>query len=98
MTVVVLTPEELEALVVRAIVMSRAENAPTVMSTRQAAEVSGRSEKTVRNWISSGALPATRRGRTIAIKRADLDRFLAGDGERGTPSADALVAGLALPR
>jgi excisionase family DNA binding protein len=91
MTVVVLTPEQLEDLVERAIGRALARGGgPAVLTTAQAAEVAGRSEKTVRGWVTSGALKASRRGRTIAIRREDLDRFLAGTA----PDGGALVASL----
>jgi excisionase family DNA binding protein len=63
-----------------------ARGAPEVLSTEQAAELAGVSAKTVRAWISDG-LPAGRRGRLRTIRRADLERWLAGE----RPKGDALL-------
>lgn len=50
-----------------------------VLSTDQAAEVAGVTPKTVRAWVETKGLPATKRGRLLAIRRGDLETFLAGD-------------------
>ncbi len=42
------------------------------LSARQAAEVCGVSERTIRNWIAAGRLPATRTGVSFRIDKKDL--------------------------
>lgn len=45
----------------------------TWLTVAQAAVYVRRHENTVRRWIASGDLPATRTGRKIEIDRRDLD-------------------------
>jgi excisionase family DNA binding protein len=79
MPVAVLTPEELEELVCRA-VRRVLEERPVndsatedMLSTEQAAAALGVKPKTVAGWIRSGRLPASRPGgRQWRIARADL--------------------------
>jgi excisionase family DNA binding protein len=47
-----------------------------LVDIRQAASDSGRSAETVRRWIWSGKLAATKRGNRLLIDRAELERFL----------------------
>lgn len=49
---------------------------PELVDIRQAAVDSGRSAETVRRWIWSGKLTATKRGNRLLIDRAELERFL----------------------
>lgn len=49
---------------------------PELVDIRQAATDSGRSAETVRRWIWSGKLAATKRGNRLLIDRAELERFL----------------------
>jgi excisionase family DNA binding protein len=81
MTVVVLTPEQLEDLVERAIARALdrgpARTAGEWLSTEEAAEAEGVSPKTVRSWVAAG-LPAQRRGRRLVISRAILASWRAG--------------------
>lgn len=42
------------------------------MSVRDVARATGRSEETVRRWIWSGKLPATKLGNQLFVQRADL--------------------------
>jgi excisionase family DNA binding protein len=49
---------------------------PERVDIRQAASDSGRSAETVRRWIWSGKLAATKRGNRLLIDRAQLERFL----------------------
>lgn len=49
------------------------------LTTDQAAAAAGVEPKTIREWISSGRLAATKRGRQHRIARADLDRATRGD-------------------
>lgn len=86
----VLTAEDLEPLrrevaELRALIEGRAVG--DVLSTAQAAALAGVTPKTVRTWVETGALRASRRGRAIAIRRADLSAYLAGDRQ---PAAELL--------
>lgn len=65
-----------------------------VLTTADAARLAGRSEKTVRAWIEAGDLPAQKRGRSWAIRRQDLDAYLAGGGSPQGVTADAVLASL----
>lgn len=70
---------------------------PTVLSTEQAAVIADRDEKTVRTWAAEGLLPAQKRGRAWAIKRADLDAYLSGESQRrqkAQPSVNDILASL----
>ena len=79
--------------VIRRIIREELGTASTgeTLSTEQAAEVAGVTPKTILQWIADGRLPAGRRGRFRTIRRADLDRVLAG-GPAG--SAQDVVATL----
>lgn len=57
---------------------------PEVISTEEAAELAHVTPKTVREWIRTGALAATRRGRKHAVRRDALMAYLAGHAA-GTP-------------
>lgn len=49
------------------------------LSTRGAAELAGVADGTIRRWIREGRLTGHRAGRVVRIKRADVERLLAGD-------------------
>jgi excisionase family DNA binding protein len=53
-----------------------------VLSSEQAASVAGVTPKTIRTWVETKGLTAKRRGRLLAIRRADLQAFLAGEHQR----------------
>lgn len=81
----VLTEEDLEPLrrevaELRALIAGRAVG--DVLSTDQAADLANVTPKTIRTWVETGALPASRRGRRLAIRRADLDAYLSGSHTR----------------
>ena len=48
---------------------------PDLVDIRQAAADTGRSPETVRRWVWSGKLNATKRGNRLLIDRAELERF-----------------------
>lgn len=51
-------------------------DAPDVLTVKQAAALLQVTERTIRNYIESGLLPALRMGpRLIRIRRADLERL-----------------------
>lgn len=60
------------------------------LSVAEVAALKRRDPKTVRRWIREG-LPATKRGGAWVVKRADLDRFLSGEGPRATSSTAARI-------
>ncbi|MEP1197930.1 helix-turn-helix domain-containing protein [Tateyamaria sp.] len=55
----------------------------TYLSVKDVAAVFRIHPKTVRRWIASGRLPATRLGRDWRIARADVKALLAARGNRG---------------
>ena len=94
MTVAVLTPEQLEHLVERAVERAVARvgrPAPEAMTSAQAAELAGVTPKTVRTWVESGVLRAQRRGRRIVILRRDLEAHLAGSPQAGPALLSSLT-------
>ena len=93
MPVALLEPEELKKLVRDAVREALMEAGTSdVLSTAQAARIADRNEDTVRLWITNGDLPANKRGKVWAIKRADLDRYLAGEQTPADLSTQALLA------
>ena len=65
---------------------------PELVDIRQAAGESGRSAETVRRWIWSGKLAATKRGNRLLIDRAELERFLHERTEEPPAGLGAWVA------
>lgn len=79
MVLAVLTSDELEALLERAVRRAlEIQRSSDTLTTTAAARLARRSAKTIRRWIATDALPANRRGRSLVIRRSDLERFLAG--------------------
>jgi excisionase family DNA binding protein len=94
MVVSVLTPEELEALLERAVQRAlQASVGGESLTTTDAAQIAKRSTKTIRRWVTLGLLVATRRGRSFAIRRRDLDACLSGrSARRGVPAREILAS------
>ncbi len=86
---------ELVRSVVAATLSATASDTKRILSTAEAAALASRSEDTIRDWIAQGRLRATRRGRTWAIRRDDLDVFLAG-GKAVTAKTSKLLGSLGL--
>jgi excisionase family DNA binding protein len=63
----------------------------SVLSTEQAASLAGVKPKTVRTWVEAGALAATKRGRRLVIRRADLEAYLSGSPARSMTILSALT-------
>lgn len=64
-----------------------------MLSIKEAAELAHFSEKTIRKWVCSGALPASRPGRLWRISRDALTTFLAkrpASNDDGDDLADRL--------
>ena len=87
--VVLVSPEELAAIVERAVERALKRTAPEVMTVEQAAAHVGRAPKTIRAWVAAG-LPVVRKGRRVHVRREDLAAWLSRD--EATP--DAIVASL----
>ena len=49
---------------------------PLFLSAVEAAKRTGQSERTIRRWIESGKLPATKHGSQFKIALADLEPLL----------------------
>ena len=49
---------------------------PPVLTVRVVAENHGVSEKTVRNWIAAGVLPAYKIGNCIRMRQSEVDAAL----------------------
>ena len=49
-----------------------------VLDVREAAAYVSRTPETVRRWIWSGRLPASRRGNRLLVRRSDLDALSGG--------------------
>jgi len=91
MAVALLSEDDLERIIVRAVGKALAQSAiPDVLSTTDAARYAQRSEDTIRRWIEEG-LTAQKRGRSWAIKKVDLDRFLAGTPKEGASAEEVLA-------
>jgi excisionase family DNA binding protein len=60
------------------------------MTVAEIAEVLRLNQKTVRNWIDRGELPALHVGRRVRVKRADFDQLVAR-GYTGSPTGPALT-------
>ena len=56
----------------------------------QAVEAAQVSPDTVRRWIAAGRLPRHAAGRTLRVKREDLERFLAEVPEGGLTADEAV--------
>lgn len=53
-----------------------------MLTVREVARFCGRSEETVRRWIWSGRLPASKLGNQLFVRREDVDAMLSpGTGE-----------------
>lgn len=63
---------------------------PDYLSARKAADYCGVNERTIRNWIVSGRLPAERDARGFRIRSADLEALRTADSAaiRGPVAAD----------
>jgi excisionase family DNA binding protein len=49
-------------------------DAPGMLTVRDAADEVGRTPETIRRWVWSGRLPATKRGNRLTVARDDLER------------------------
>lgn len=83
MSVIVMDPDDLESMI-RSAVRAELEEwdgdteTQAWLSPQQTAEIAGVSTRTIRSWISRGVLPATKHGRIVRIRRADLDAYMGG--------------------
>lgn len=82
---------------VRAALAETGQKAPAVPELLTVDEVSARSHhkpKTVRAWISSGALPARLVSRRYLVEPKDLEKFLAARAPKAAPDVKGEVARL----
>jgi excisionase family DNA binding protein len=56
-------------------------NPPGMLTVREAADEVGRTPETIRRWVWSGRLPASKRGNRLTVTRDDLER-VAGTAPR----------------
>ncbi len=49
---------------------------PTLLSTKQVAEIFGRKERTIRNWVRAGHLQPMRLGRSVFFRAEDIVALL----------------------
>lgn len=54
---------------------------PAVLTVPEVQAIIGRSLATIYEWINAGVIPSFKVGRRVYIKRAELDRWLDGDGQ-----------------
>jgi excisionase family DNA binding protein len=92
-----LTVEQLRALVREELARALARPDSDVLSTEQAAEVAGLAPKTIREWVATGRLRATKRGRRLRIERGDLARAMAGDSPDPLDAAAGTLRALRRP-
>ena len=59
---------------------------PGMLSVRDAADEVGRTPETIRRWVWSGRLPASKRGNRLTVARDDLER-VAGRASRSDLAA-----------
>lgn len=62
---------------------------PAYLNTRQAADLCGVPEQTVREWIAAGRLRARRVGRGFRLQRGDLERLREQGAERAAGAEQA---------
>lgn len=60
-----------------------------VVSTQQAAEITGLHVETIREYLRAGRIKATRIGRTYVIDERDLRRFMATPRKPGRPRKES---------
>lgn len=58
---------------------------PAVLCVPEVRDILGVSLATTYEWINAGIIPSFRVGRRVYVRRAELERWLAGDwGQHGT--------------
>jgi excisionase family DNA binding protein len=91
--VVVLSPEQLEELLERAVrrALDRrpAPSADDYLTPDEAAAIAKVDPSTIREWIRAGRLAARRAGSRVRVRRGDLDAFLARPPEPPAESPEA---------
>jgi excisionase family DNA binding protein len=86
--IVDLLAEEIAERVVARVAAQAPRQVEGFIGAAEAARRAGVEQATVRHWIKSGALPAVKREglRGWKIKPADLEAFLAGTKQAGSPA------------
>lgn len=95
MAALVLTEDEVRELVRQEVAraLGGLRSTPDVLTTEQAAELSGVTPKTIRAWVAAG-LQAEHRGRRLRIRREHLDAWRAGSA----PKAATVLRSLTPPK
>jgi excisionase family DNA binding protein len=91
-----LVAELVEAAVARA--LDKLRQPDQYLSTRQAAELAGVAQGTIRRWIRAGRLRAAGAGRLVRVRRADVEALLRSGGTRARAAADMTPEQLAAAR
>lgn len=87
--VIVLSPEQIEEVVRRAVRAELRQAVPEVLSTEQAAQLVGVERDTICGWTKQGLPTVGRAGRQHWIRRADLEAWMARPrGQSGDQGAD----------
>lgn len=71
---------------------------PQFLNARQAGEVAGVAEKTVRGWVRAGKLRGHWAGRLLRVDRADLERFMRDGLSPSGASVDVAVLAASILR
>ena len=79
MSATIPTADDVRQIVREELARALGATGPDLLTTDQAAAEAGVRPKTIRAWVLAGRLRAQRRGRSLRILRADLDKCLGGD-------------------
>jgi excisionase family DNA binding protein len=63
------------------------QSAVEYLSTKEVAAAAGVAQGTVRRWIREGKLRSCQAGRSVRVKRSDLENFMC----RGVPDVEGLI-------
>jgi excisionase family DNA binding protein len=95
---VMLSPEELEQIIERAVRRTLELRPPAspddYLTADEAAGIAKVDASTIREWIRDGKLAARHAGSRVRLRRADLDAYLARPPEAPAESMEAAVARL----
>ena len=69
------------------IAVEEGEEVATYLTIREVGDLLRISERTVRRWVGTGDLPAVKIGRSVRIRREDIDNRSAAPSGKPSPSA-----------
>jgi len=85
---------EIREIVREELAKSQPDPTTTLISTSDAGERVGVTERTIRRWIHGGRLTAIKAGRVVRVDPAELDKLVRRDGRvRGTANGGSLKNG-----